>query len=79
LYEFFGFTMAENYYISYRFFIGVILLGLFLPDICSHSADSWPNHRAITLRSTPWRSSAMAAEWRSVWDVIFLPIRDGQD
>lgn len=28
--------MAGNYYISYRFFSAVLLLGLFLRGICSH-------------------------------------------
>jgi Transposase IS66 family len=41
------------------------------------SVDSWPSQRAITLRSTPRRSIAMAAPCRRVCGVTVLEVSDG--
>src|SRR5216684_4957489 len=40
------------------------------------SVDSWPSHSAMTVRSTPRRSNAIAAACRNVWGVTFLALSD---
>src|SRR5215471_2795963 len=44
---------------------------------CVVSVDSWPSHSAITVRSTPRRSRAIAA-CRNVCGVTFLALSGGQ-